>query len=287
MTSPAEPPGRRTFVQLGAGAGDQDPSTRYRDGFTNVVKKWAGPADRIILIEPNPRNLEPLSRCWRDWPTSEIHAVAVVPTRMGRDSVDLFLASSDGPHFQRASVFEGHVRQHCPGADLRTIRVPCTTLPEFLRSVCAEDVIELLAVDIEGLDAEVILDVDWSTLPCRSVSFEFVHRGRHGVKVDAALKAAGFVPSGFGVDDRLLDVLYRRPTGTWDRWACRGGQVPFRLFWLARSPHLRGVRRVIPLCVRRVVKEQVIDRVRRARSVRPAAVTPFDPSTPVGDDTCG
>ena len=27
------------FVQLGAGVGDQDPSSKYRDGFTELVKK--------------------------------------------------------------------------------------------------------------------------------------------------------------------------------------------------------------------------------------------------------
>lgn len=268
--------GHRTYIQLGAGAGDMDSSMGYRDGFTRLVKKWARPDDRVILVEPNPMNLEPLNTCWRDWPNSEIHPLAIVPRAMDREWVDLVLAASDGPHFRKGSVSDVHVQSHFPGAELRTIRVPCTTLPELLQSVCPEDMIELLAVDIEGLDAEVILDVDWGAVRCRSLSFEFEHRGKLGSRVNAALKDAGFVASGFGVDDRLLDILYRRPTGTKDLWACRARQVPFRVFWLVRSPRLAALRRLFPLQAGKVVKKQVIDRVRRARLARPTETTRFD-----------
>jgi hypothetical protein len=68
------------YVQIGAGAGDQDSRANYRDGFSETIKIL--PKDqikKIILVEPNPLNIPNLIECWKDYPQATIVQKAIVP----------------------------------------------------------------------------------------------------------------------------------------------------------------------------------------------------------------
>jgi hypothetical protein len=53
------------YIQLGAGVGDKDIATNYKDGFTGFVKnKKLNINDKIILVEANPFNINKLKECW-------------------------------------------------------------------------------------------------------------------------------------------------------------------------------------------------------------------------------
>ena len=54
------------YIQIGAGAGDQDERASYQDGFTNFVKKITKKqSDRFLIVEANPLNLDKLRICWK------------------------------------------------------------------------------------------------------------------------------------------------------------------------------------------------------------------------------
>ena len=55
------------FVHIGAGAGDLDPSTNFRDGFSEYVKKIKNKKEKIFVVEANPKNIEKLKKCWKDY----------------------------------------------------------------------------------------------------------------------------------------------------------------------------------------------------------------------------
>ena len=49
------------YIQIGAGAGDQDARVNFKDGFTKFVKNIKlNENDKILLIEANPLNIEKL-----------------------------------------------------------------------------------------------------------------------------------------------------------------------------------------------------------------------------------
>lgn len=59
------------FIQIGAGAGDQDERSNYKNGFTNFIKKnIRNRNNKVLIIEANPLNLDKLRLCWRDFPNS-------------------------------------------------------------------------------------------------------------------------------------------------------------------------------------------------------------------------
>ena len=50
------------FVHIGAGAGDKDPSSNFRDGFSELVKKQNNKSINVIVVEANPNNIKKLEK---------------------------------------------------------------------------------------------------------------------------------------------------------------------------------------------------------------------------------
>lgn len=200
-----------TYVQIGAGAGDQDPSTHFRDGFTEMVKSL--PRDevsRVVLVEPNPVNIRALTRCWESYPQAEIHQLGIRPATREAHEITFYYAPEDAPTYQVFSMHPGHVLAHYPASDLRTETVQCLTLPQFLARVVGDDEIAVLALDIEGVDAQILLETDWSGVNCRRLSFEALHLGPAETAIVQRLSDAGFGHAGAGLDHHGWDLMFAR-----------------------------------------------------------------------------
>lgn len=199
------------FIQVGAGAGDRDPRVDCRDGFTEIVKGLGEErVSRILLVEPNPLNIPQLRECWELYPQAEICQFGIRPESRSGEKVRFYFAEEDAPHYQVASMNPDHVAKHYPDAELKTMEVAVKTLPDFLAEHVPEQHVSLLALDIEGIDADILLETDWSCFSIDLLSFEHLHLGPLRADVDRHLKAYGFEYAGRGVDVRGYDSLYRR-----------------------------------------------------------------------------
>jgi FkbM family methyltransferase len=204
-------PGSGVFVQIGAGAGDKDPRANYRDGFSEYVK--ALPTDlvkKVILVEPNPMNISALRECWSAYPQSEIYQLGIVPSTVSPCAMVFYYCPFDAPHYQVASLKPEHVikhyGEHCP---LGTFTVPVVPLNTFLHDHVPGS-IDLLSMDIEGIDAEILLDMDLATLRVNQLSFEHLHLGPYAKAIEERLTHHGFTFLGTGVDHNGFDHLYER-----------------------------------------------------------------------------
>ena len=63
-------------------------------------------------------------------------------------------------------------------------------------------------MDIEGLDAEVILDTDFNNLKLKYLSFEQIHLGNNKNNVLDHLTNSNFNFLGVGIDYNGFDYLY-------------------------------------------------------------------------------
>jgi len=205
--------GSGMFVQIGAGAGDLDKRANYRDGFTEFIKKL--PRDRIktiILVEPNPLNIPNLRECWKDYPQAKIYELAIVPRTYTKDTMTIYYCPSDAPHYQVASINKSHIQKHYGAhCELKDFAVPVRHLEPFLNEV-TKGQIELLALDIEGIDGEVILDLEFEKLKLKYLSFEYIHLGSLELPVKVYLEKNNFVFLGKGVDPGGGDHLYKKST---------------------------------------------------------------------------
>ena len=55
------------FVHIGAGAGDQDKSEKFRDGFSELVKNHKSKNKEIFVVEANKNHEKLLKKCWKNY----------------------------------------------------------------------------------------------------------------------------------------------------------------------------------------------------------------------------
>jgi len=200
-----------TYVQIGAGAGDQDSRANFRDGFTEFVKKrHPNQVSRIILVEPNPFNIEALRRCWKDYPQAEIVQMGVCPQShlTTNEKQTFYYAEEDAPCFQVFSLKRSHVEKHYPNGTIRAVEIPIISVNKFIERFIGANHVSMLALDIEGIDAEIILDINWENLNVFRVSFEHIHLGENMGNVLRHLARNGYMFIGNGLDTSGFDLMY-------------------------------------------------------------------------------
>jgi hypothetical protein len=203
---------KKIYIQIGAGVGDLDARGNFRDGFTELVK-GIDPATiaRILLVEPNPSNIPNLQKCWKDYPQAEIYELGICLNTHQDKFIKFYYVEEDAPHFNVFSIVENHVRKHYPTQKIKTKTIPCMTLQEFLNAkIKSTDIIDVLALDIEGIDAEIILENDWNKINCRYLSLEHIHLGQYAIAVKEKLNAAGYKYNGTGLDHNNYDWSFIR-----------------------------------------------------------------------------
>ena len=65
------------FLHIGGGAGDLDPATNYRDGFSEFVKKHKSKDKKIYVVEANPVNIVTLKKSWKKYKSVKIFNIAI------------------------------------------------------------------------------------------------------------------------------------------------------------------------------------------------------------------
>ena len=210
------------YLQLGAGVGDLDYSADYRDGFSRFVKNLnLRITDKVIVVEANPFNIERLKESWSRFPEVSVLNLAVIPNGTTSSSeVDLYYVSQDAPFFQIASLDKSHVQKHFPDSDILSMPVKVFEISHLLNSYCGLERIELLALDIEGLDLRVIQSLDFEKHDIHKISFERTHAGQLSRDVSKKLRSFGYVRAGSGMDPHNSDVLWVKPRGYQERFSC-------------------------------------------------------------------
>jgi FkbM family methyltransferase len=201
--------GSGIFIQIGAGAGDLDTRANCRDGFTEFIKSLPRESIRkIILVEPNPLNIPLLKECWKDYPQSVIYELGIVPKNYQENTIDFYYCPSDAPHYQVASIKKSHIQNHYgEHCELKKFVIPVKKIEDFIHEVTTDE-IELLALDIEGIDAEILLDIDFNNLKLKYLSFEHLHLGIHRPNVLTHLENNNYKYLGLGVDTNGYDYLF-------------------------------------------------------------------------------
>ena len=233
------------FIQIGAGAGDLDYSADFREGFSrNVKSRVLNIDDRILVLEANPFNISTLTTAWRNYPQVAVFNLAILPAKSSkRQKIDFYYSADDGPFFQIASVNESHVRKHFPYSEVKRIQVDAIEINQFLELNCGSLPIELIAIDIEGLDLDVVESLDLYRFDVHQISFEKTHSGFKWHIVNRKLKSHGYHRAGMGMDPHNSDVLWVKTSGPLEylmvRWRqmkhrCWEIQIPLRHYFKFR-----------------------------------------------------
>ena len=203
------------FVHLGAGAGDLDKRSDLRCGFTEFIKKNYSNNSKIFIVEANPANIKKLKACYKDFKNVNIFNFAISNNNLNK--LKLYYATEDSPHYQVCSSDIKHVKKHYPDSKIQSFYIKSISINNFFKNNLLYN-IDYLSIDIEGLDYEVLMSINFNIFKIKNLSIEYLHLDKtQKKKLIRYLSKKGYSYAGFGYDHNNYDYLFKKKKIIWNR----------------------------------------------------------------------
>ena len=210
------------FVHFGAGAGDLDPSSNFRDGFSEYIKNHKSKEKKIYLVEANQKNIKKLKESWKNYNNVKFFNCAIVPNKFKKKKIKLFYSEEDSPHYQLLSSDINHIKKYFPKSKIKFMIVKTIKIGFFLKRFFLKKKIESLSIDIEGKDYDVVMDIDFERYYIKNISIEYLHLNKKQKKnLINKLIQNGYSYNGFGVDHNNIDWLFTKKKSKWNDFISR------------------------------------------------------------------
>ena len=193
------------LVQIGAGSASLDKN--IQDGFSNFIRKNLN--KKIFIIEANSIHLDNLKKFYKK-KNIKIFNLAIVPDNVYLKKIDFFYCLEDSPNFQIFSNSISLVKKHFPKGKIEKKTIECTRISKFFLK---NDIIKIdyLSIDIEGMDYEVLLNLDLNQFSIKNISFEHLHLTFwQKIKLILKLIKHDYYFSGMGFDLRKSDWMFKK-----------------------------------------------------------------------------
>ena len=206
------------YVHIGAGAGDLDAGALFRDGFSEFVKKNNDADKRIFLVEANPSNISKLKISWKDYKNAKIFDFAITSSKQDEKRIKFYYSLDDAPHYQQFSNDIEHVKKNYK--DLKKIKfkyIDCVKINDFLNKNFKNKVINFFSIDIEGMDYDVIEDINLKKFEITNFSFEHLHLNIYQkIKLFRKFLKFGYSYNGSGIDHNDFDWTFKKKKNIWN-----------------------------------------------------------------------
>ena len=203
------------FLHIGGGAGDLDPTTNYRDGFSEFVKNHKSKKKDIFIIEANPINIPTLKKSWEKYKSVKIFNVAISAKKIKK--IRFFFSEKDAPYYQLFSSDVNHVKRHFPNTRIKKKYINAITINKFLDKYFKNKKIDYFSIDIEGSDYEVIRNLNLKKYNIENISLEYLHLKKiQKIKILKKLLNNGYSYYGFGLDHNNIDWFFKKKKCIWN-----------------------------------------------------------------------
>lgn len=152
---------------------------------------------RGIIVEPQSTMFDDLSRNYRPYGsriileqcavgygTDEVTLYSAEPVPSGQVTGSTLVASLNVHHVQTYAA-------STTDSPLQSIKVPCRTI-EALLHAHGMKALDFLFLDIEGAEANILLNLDYQSIHPRVIVFEHIHLGDSVVEIEALLRSHGY-----------------------------------------------------------------------------------------------
>lgn len=171
-------------VQIGSNKGD-DNLSHYLKGNYNELEFG-------LFVEANPLHIGNLKNCYSQYSNVIIENVAIKVPSYQENTLKLYYHENDGPMYHVASCEKSHIEMYYPSNGLRHFEVPCISLDSLFEKYQIKD-LDWLLLDIEGIDAEILLTTDWSKYNIKRIEYEKIHLGKDKEYIEKIFNDLGYV----------------------------------------------------------------------------------------------
>ena len=195
------------LIQIGSGSASLD--TQIEDGFSNfIVKKKI--KKKIYIIEANSIHIDNLKKFYSNYKNIKIFNLAISSDNTFLKKMVFFYCLNDAPNYQIFSNSKSFVTKHFPNGEIKKKNVECLRISEFLEKNNIKN-IDYLSIDIEGMDYDVLINLNLKKFQIKNISFEHLHLTFwQKIKIVTKLINNGYSFSGMGFDVRKSDWMFTK-----------------------------------------------------------------------------
>ena len=196
-----------TLIQIGSGSANFD--TSVKDGFTNFIKKNKIKG-RIFIIEANSIHLKNLKKFWKLNKNVKILNLAITADNISKNKMAFFYSEKDKPNYQLFSNSKSFVKKYFPYGKIQKKIVNCLNISKFFKKNKLKK-IDFLSLDIEGMDYDVLINLDLKEIDIKHISFEHLHITIwQKFKIVLKFIKNDYYFSGMGFDVRKSDWMFTK-----------------------------------------------------------------------------
>lgn len=152
-----------------------------------------------LFVEPNILHLEDIKKCYEKYSNIIIENVAIKPPTESKDNIKIYYHTNDGPYYALASCDVNHIVNHlwCPHlhvngeGKIESFDVSCITLEQLFDKYNIYD-LDWLYLDIEGIDADILLTFNWEKYNIKRIEFEKLHLGDYTQSIKNMMIGMGY-----------------------------------------------------------------------------------------------
>ena len=196
-----------SLIQIGSGSASLDKS--IEDGFSkfiikNKIKK------KIYIIEANSIHINNLKKFYRKYKNVKIFNLAISPDNNFLKKMVFFYCLNDAPNYQIFSNSKSFVTKHFPNGQIKKKKVECLRLSAFIEKNNIKN-LDYLSIDIEGMDYDVLINLNLNKFKIKNISFEHLHLSFfEKIKIVHKFIKHDYYFSGMGFDLRKSDWMFRK-----------------------------------------------------------------------------
>lgn len=159
-------------VQIGSNKGNDSLSEHLLSNYDEL--------ELGLFVEAIPFHINDLKKCYSKFENVIIENIAIKTPDYQGDKIKFYLHTKDDPYYEISSSNKEHVLQHerdipyLQGGKIIEFELNCICLDDLFEKY---NIINLdwLFLDAEGIDAKILLSLDWKKYNIKRVEFEFLH----------------------------------------------------------------------------------------------------------------
>jgi GR25 family glycosyltransferase involved in LPS biosynthesis len=172
-------------------------TNKANDDLSNYLLSNYDELEFGLFVDANILHIDDIKNCYSKFNNIEIENVAIKTPLQNQNTLTIYYHTNEHPHYSMASCDIEHIKKHmtwCPhlqGGEIKSFEVACITLEELLEKHSIYE-IDWLCLDIEGIDAEILLTFDWNKYRIKRVEFEHLHLGYYKSAIKNMMIGMGY-----------------------------------------------------------------------------------------------
>ena len=171
------------LVQIGSNKGDDELSKHLKQNYNHL--------EFALFVEANPLHIGNLKNCYHQYENCFIENIAIKVPSHNDDTLKLYYHVNDGPMYHVASCVKSHIEIYYPTEGIKYFYIPCISIDDLFSKYNIEE-LDWLLLDVEGIDAEILLSTDWNKYNIKKIEYEQLHLGTNKPKIESMFINFGY-----------------------------------------------------------------------------------------------